>query len=245
MLQLKNINVSFEKKQVIKSLSLDCNPGEVTTIVGLNGVGKTTLFNCILRKIDFSGSVSINNKPVESKDIGYFPQHPPTSIPMRISVLDVIARSFQVLRRDYFCNKVSRNLANILLEEMEIHHLKSMQMSHLSGGQMQLVRMTLALVHEPRLLLLDEPLSFLDEKRKLSFIDYICKITRQRKLITLMISHEIAISTNKSDCIFAMSPQGLKGIKVNSKMVCIESMSEALDLDKNNLMAYYNFPEVC
>ncbi len=239
MLQIKNINVSFGRKEVIKSLSLDCNSGHVTTIVGLNGVGKTTLLQCILKNINFSGCILINNNPVELKNIGYFPQHHPPSFPMHVSVFDVIIRSLQVLRGDFFCKRSSRNLANVLLEEMEIYHLKDIQITDLSGGQLQLVRLALALVHKPELLLLDEPLSFLDEKRKLSFINYICKLTRERKLITLMISHEIAISTNKSDFVFGMCSQGLKVIKGPSTMVRIGSLCEALGLDQNGLMAHY------
>lgn len=71
MLTLENLSISLGDKSIIKSLSADFKSGDVNGIFGLNGIGKTTLFNCIYGLVKYSGEIMLDNRPVIKDDISY------------------------------------------------------------------------------------------------------------------------------------------------------------------------------
>jgi Cu-processing system ATP-binding protein len=159
LIELKNIEKSFGKYQVLKDISLNIEPGKITAIVGPNGSGKTTIIKSILGLVKpDKGEILINNKSVIKehlyrKDIGYMPQV--ASFPDNLTVTEVFNMISDLRKQSVNGNA---NLINILQLESEMNK----KIKTLSGGNKQKVSACIALMFDPKIIILDEPTAGLD-----------------------------------------------------------------------------------
>lgn len=159
MIELKNIEKTFGKYQVLKDISLNIEPGKITAIVGPNGSGKTTIIKSILGLVKpDKGEILINNKSVIKehlyrKDIGYMPQV--ASFPDNLTVTEVFNMISDLRKQSVNGNA---NLINILQLEPEMNK----KIKTLSGGNKQKVSACIALMFDPKIIILDEPTAGLD-----------------------------------------------------------------------------------
>src|SRR6266498_1158092 len=168
-LSLKNIEAGYGDKVIVKDVSLDVRPKEAMVIMGPSGCGKTTLFLAILGILTPSkGQILLNDHdlvklPIESRNIGYLPQAKNYGLFPHLSVLDNVAYGLRVHGVD---RKERDKRARKMLELVELHGLAKRPVDELSGGQSQRIGLARALAIEPQLLLLDEPLSNVDQVTK-------------------------------------------------------------------------------
>jgi len=159
LIELKNIEKTFGKYQVLKDISLNIEPGKITAIVGPNGSGKTTIIKSILGLVKpDKGEILINNKSVIKehlyrKDIGYMPQV--ASFPDNLTVTEVFNMISDLRKQSVNGNA---NLINILQLEPEMNK----KIKTLSGGNKQKVSACIALMFDPKIIILDEPTAGLD-----------------------------------------------------------------------------------
>jgi len=159
LIELKNIEKTFGKYQVLKDISLNIEPGKITAIVGPNGSGKTTIIKSILGLVKpDKGEILINNKSVIKehlyrKDIGYMPQV--ASFPDNLTVTEVFNMISDLRKQSVNGNA---NLVNILQLESEMNK----KIKTLSGGNKQKVSACIALMFDPKIIILDEPTAGLD-----------------------------------------------------------------------------------
>ena len=190
ILEIKNLSFAYDKYVVFKDLNFKLESPNVLSILGPNGIGKTTLIKCLLGiKKKTSGEILIDNKDIdkfEKKDfysfVAYLKQGgKETSI---YTVLDTVLLGLAsqinplLKPKDSDIEKVHK-----ILEELGIYHLKDKHVSKLSGGEAQMVFMARALVREPKILILDEPESNLDYRNQLLMLDTITRLKEQGKLI--------------------------------------------------------------
>ena len=156
-LEIKNGNFSYtDGNPILKDINLKIESGEIFTILGQNGIGKTTLLKCINGVLKWnSGEVFIDNKKVDSikdlKDIAYVPQAHSFSFSYTVRELSIMGRA-KYLNIFSTPSKSDYDVVEKVLDEMGISHLKDRKCSELSGGQLQLVFLARALVGEPKIL---------------------------------------------------------------------------------------------
>ena len=156
-LEIKNGNFSYtDGNPILKDINLKIDSGEIFTILGQNGIGKTTLLKCINGVLKWnSGEVFIDNKKVDSikdlKDIAYVPQAHSFSFSYTVKELSIMGRA-KYLNIFSTPSKSDYDIVEKVLDEMGILHLKDRKCSELSGGQLQLVFLARALVGEPKIL---------------------------------------------------------------------------------------------
>ncbi len=195
MFDIRNASFTYPTAKVptFKGLNFSLKPGEVMTILGRNGIGKTTLVKCLTGIYRFTeGEVSINGKPaggtVALKDVSYVPQTHGLAFPY--SVFDMVlmgrTRKMGVLA---IPSKNDRATTCQVLEEMSISHLAERKCNELSGGQMQLVYIARALVGEPKILVMDEPESALDFKNQFKILRLISNLSRERGITCIINTH--------------------------------------------------------
>ncbi len=167
--QVKNLSFSYGSHQVLHDISFDVEDGEFLSILGCNGVGKSTLFRCVLGLLNnYSGQVIINGVDTRSfppskmaKLAAYIPQN--CSPAFNFSVEDIVlmgtTAGLSAMRSP---GKKEMERVNWALDKIGIEHLRKRCFHHISGGERQLAVIARALVQDAKLLMLDEPTASLD-----------------------------------------------------------------------------------
>jgi len=167
MLKAKNLHKSYRKKEVVRGVNIEVEPGQVVGLLGPNGAGKTTCFYMIVGLVPTDkGSITVDevditHKPVNvrsSLGVGYLPQE--ASVFRKLSVRDNIMAILE-LRRELDVD--GRNeILQTLMEELGVSHLTDRMGQVLSGGERRRVEIARALAARPRFILLDEPFAGVD-----------------------------------------------------------------------------------
>ena len=185
---IESLNFSYRNEEVFKNLNLNFKSGVLNLISGPSGSGKTTLLNLIagLEKPS-SGSIilddiiqSNNDKFVEpeNRNIGFvfqdFALFPHLNVKQNIE----------------FSRKGNEDLFNKLINRLNIASHLSKYPHELSGGQQQRVSIARALFSEPKILLIDEPISNQDKNNKIEIIEIISEFIKAKEIICILVSHE-------------------------------------------------------
>ena len=185
---IKSLNFSYRNEEVFNDLNLDFKSGVLNLISGPSGSGKTTLLNLIagLEKpssglIVLDDIVQSNNDKFvepENRNIGFvfqdFALFPHLNVKQNIE----------------FSRKGNEHLFNKLINKLNIASHLSKYPHELSGGQQQRVSIARALFSEPKILLIDEPISNQDKNNKIEIIEIISEFIKEKKIICILVSHE-------------------------------------------------------
>lgn len=203
-MQLVNLEVSYRQKPVLKDISATLRGGQLTSIIGPNGTGKTTLIKAVANLVKAGGRIVLQNsegsKPARDQ-IAYVPQMATTATDLSVFEMVLLGR---VKDLGWKVEKRHLDAAAGILNELGLASLSYSPFSRLSGGQRQLVTMAQALVSRPRVLLLDEPTSALDLRHQLEVMEIAQRYTRQTGAITLVVLHDLALAARYSDQIFLL-----------------------------------------
>ena len=177
--EVKDVSKSFDGRPILKKLSLKVFPGECVGVLGPNGCGKTTLFSmCIGEQNVEGGKIFLNSKSIEqipihlrSKEgLGYLPQQ--RSV-FNMSVYDNVLGIAQI---SISGSEKQKEITEKLLDEFNLQHLRSLNASVLSGGEIRRLMMARVMINKPKIVLLDEPLAALDPLVIQDIQKYILKI---------------------------------------------------------------------
>lgn len=184
----QNVNLSFDKSQVLIDINLDVPEKEFLGIIGPNGGGKSTLLKTLLGLLTpNSGKVEIFGKPVKEnrKLLGYVPQYSNFPKDYPISVKEVI----QMGRLGNKNSKSSAKKISDLLDQVGLGGFEKRTVTELSGGEKQRVLIARALATEPKILLLDEPTASIDIKAGQNFYDLMHQLNEEMTIV--LVSHDI------------------------------------------------------
>ncbi len=192
LISARDIDVEIGLKKILDGARLEISAGEIVTLIGPNGAGKTTLVKVILGLLNPTRGVVERRLNLR---IGYVPQQFSIDplIPLnvyRLMTLTVKAARAQVLQA---------------LETTGASHLIDQSVSSLSGGEQQRVLLARALLREPDLLILDEPVQGVDFSGQVALYQLISDIRQQRGCAILMISHDLHIVMAQSDRVICLN----------------------------------------
>jgi molybdate transport system ATP-binding protein/molybdate/tungstate transport system ATP-binding protein len=194
MLELVNVTKKFRGGFRLGPINLKVNDNEILVMIGPTGSGKTTILNLIsgLLKPD-SGSICINgvditNLPVEFRKVGYIFQNP--SLFPHLNVYENISFGLSNKRRRSDGESIDDLGITKLIKDLEISHLLTRYIQGLSGGEIQKVSLARMLVTRPRVMLMDEPLSHLDNSTKRKLRLQLRRILKERQTMpTIYVTH--------------------------------------------------------
>ena len=190
-LELHNLNINYDNRPVIRDLSLDINDGEIVSLLGPSGVGKTTILKAIAGLLPpASGRIIIDGRPVdhlpaEKRDAVLIFQKP-----LLFPFLNVGQNIGFGLKMAQIKRLAASKQIDKIIEITGLTGLKNRKIHQLSGGQQQRVALARGLVLEPSILLLDEPLSNLDAKLRLQMRELISNVQSRTGTTMLFVTHD-------------------------------------------------------
>ncbi len=202
LIEVKNLTMSYEREEVLHSVSFSLGEGEWLSIVGENGSGKTTLLKGIAGLLPLkSGSIDFGGG-LTRKGIGYLPQQTAVQRDFPACVHEVVLSGCTGGARLLgMRSRADRQRAHDAIHMLGIEHIHHKPYCDLSGGQQQRVLLARALCATEKLLILDEPVTGLDPIVSAELYESIAKLNRENKIAVIMVSHDIAGAVKYSDKI--------------------------------------------
>ena len=206
IIELKNLSKNFGDNQVLKGIDLNIYENEFLTLLGPSGCGKSTLLRSLagLEQIN-SGRIILDGKditdvPVQKRGIGMvFQQY---SLFQNMNVEENIAFGLKIAKVDK--NQIAQKVQRAI-EMVDLVGKEKSYPSQLSGGQQQRVAIARAIVMEPKVLLLDEPLSAIDAKLRRELQEKIKRVQKELKITTIFVTHDQDEAMIMSDKIHLMN----------------------------------------
>ena len=197
LVSLRRVSVSYDGHDALKEVDLDIYPDDFLGIIGPNGGGKTTLVKAIVGTIPYRGTISYSPQLFRGKErlIGYMPQQSIFDRSFPISVLEVVMSGLQG-QRGFHARYASgdRAKAQELLRTAGIDGIARKPIGEISGGQMQRALLCRAVISDPKLLILDEPANFVDNRYENELYRMLAEL--HGRMAIVMISHDLGTITS-------------------------------------------------
>lgn len=246
--EVKNGSFSYKAgTPVLQDVSFSIQSGQVLSILGPNGVGKTTLLRCMMGMLRWSGGGSfldgenIADIPHQTlwKRIAYVPQA--KTLPFAFSVEEMILMG-RSAHTGLFGNpgQQGRALCRQAMEAVGIGHMKDRYCNQISGGELQMVLIARALCTQPAMLILDEPESNLDFRNQLIILNTIERLSKQDGLCCIFNTHYPAHALKISDQSLLLLRQGESIFGPAQNVVNAENMRDIFQVNVDIKQAFYN-----
>jgi len=207
-LLINKISKTFDKKPIVRDISLNIQKGEIVGLLGPNGAGKTTIFYIIVGLIKpdagsiFLDKVNVSNLPIYirgKKGISYLPQEP--SIFRGMNVEDNLMSIIEIIEKDKYKHQI---ILENLLNEFDIIHIRKSKSIVLSGGERRRLEIARTLASKPSYLLLDEPLTGIDPV-SIEEIKTIIKRLKDKNIGILITDHNVRETLSIVDKVYIVN----------------------------------------
>jgi len=206
-----NLSVSFDGKPILRNVSFSVAASTSLAIIGPNGAGKSTLLKCLLRLLTpDTGSILLFDSPITdcpyrelAKQVGYVPQSGVEHVPYTVEEFVLMARYAYLNPFSHF-TETDKNVTLRAMEQTEVLPFAQRRMHTLSGGERQKVFIAAALTQEPRIMLLDEPTTFLDYRHQVEVLALISKLRRDTGVTVITVTHDLNQGVFEFDAVLAL-----------------------------------------
>lgn len=209
LLKLENVSKKFNNELIFSNISFSVKEGEIFSIVGKSGIGKSTLAKIIIGLIKpTSGRILFNNSDISKRkisDIQMIFQDPYSALNEKMTVEEIIKEPLIVNKQDNINKRVTE-----MLNFLKLIDFKTKYPSELSGGQRQRVIVGAAMILKPKLVICDEPIASLDLTIQEQIIQLIKFFNKKYRTTFIFISHDLQIVKHISDTIFKMEVKNEK-----------------------------------
>lgn len=209
LLKLENVSKKFNNELIFSNISFSVKEGEIFSIVGKSGIGKSTLAKIIIGLIKpTSGRILFNNSDISKRkisDIQMIFQDPYSALNEKMTVEEIIKEPLIVNKQDNINECVTE-----MLNFLKLIDFKTKYPSELSGGQRQRVIVGAAMILKPKLVICDEPIASLDLTIQEQIIQLIKFFNKKYRTTFIFISHDLQIVKHISDTIFKMEVKNEK-----------------------------------
>lgn len=236
--EVRNGTFGYDKRLILNNISFDVKKGEVLSVLGSNGVGKTTLLKCMMGFLKWQkGQSYIDGVPLTDishkelwKRIAYVPQAKGAAFAYTALDMVVLGRSAHIgtFRQP---RKEDTDIALKAMDDIGILYLKDKLCTRMSGGELQMVLIARALTVFPEMLVLDEPESNLDFKNQLIILDSIKKLSGERNISAIVNTHYPAHALQLSDKALMMNKDGTSFYGKANEVINEENMRKVFSVN--------------
>ena len=188
-IRASNLSLSLANNSILNDINLEANPGEIHCIVGPNGGGKTSTLRCLLGQMPHTGDIQFEWG--KNKSIGYVPQFLDFDKTLPITVNNFMGMVCQNTPAFLGLRKNNKGLVASALAKVKLENKEKTMIGMLSGGERQRLLFAQAMIPEPSLVILDEPMTSLDEAGITIFENLIKELAAEGKTI-LWVNHDMA-----------------------------------------------------
>ena len=210
-MEVKTLSFAYGKNRVLKDISFRIKEGDITTIMGANGCGKTTLFSLMTRNLyPRRGDIFLKGKNIQNlglkefaRSVSIVHQYNTSSDDITVERLVSFGRTphMKMMRGR---SEEDERLIRWAMEVTNVEKYRDREISRLSGGQRQRVWIAMALAQNTKILFLDEPTTYLDIRYQIEILELVKKLNREFGITIIMVLHDINQAIYFSDCVIGL-----------------------------------------
>lgn len=236
--ELKNITFGYDKRKILNDISINILSGSFTSIIGPNGSGKSTLLKVISSLIaPESGVINLEGIDIKSmsqldiaRKVAVVPQE--NNIEYRFTVQDIVMMGrYPHLGRFQTESMGDYKLVGNSLEMTNTLHLKDRYINELSGGEKQRVIIARALAQQPKIILLDEPTSYLDIQHQVEVLELLDNLNKKEGLTVIAILHDINLAARFSSDMILLKNGVMIGKGSPKEVITLENLKNVYEID--------------
>ena len=236
-LSAEKISVTLGGKEILRDVSCDFADGKRTAIIGPNGAGKSTLLKvlCLLNE-KFSGTVTLDGQDIRtlgrknlSQVMAILPQE--RDAPQDTTVRQLVSFG-RFPHRKFFGGESTEDVAAIsnALELTQLTDFENRQVANLSGGERQRAWLAMTLAQRPKILLLDEPTTYLDIAHQLEVMDIIANVNKKFRTTIIMVLHDINHARLYSDEVLIVKDKRIFAAGDPKKILTAQMLGEVFNV---------------
>ncbi len=230
IITVENLHFRYEQTLALEAVNLSIARGDFMAVIGPNGGGKTTLMRLMLGLLKpFAGQIAVfGDAPAQHPDrVGYVPQHSNTAPGFPATVEQIVLMGLPARRqgrgiRRFFHTATERAHAAETMQAAGVLELRHKRLNALSGGQRQRVLIARALMTQPELLILDEPLSNIDPYGRQCILETLNQLPQGTTVV--MVSHDLGITANAVNRVVAVNRFVIAGADANLSQEMLDLM---------------------
>ena len=235
----RDFAAGYDGNKFIESINFSLEKAEWVGIIGSNGSGKSTLLKGISRIIEaYSGNVYLYGHDIHlssskeiAKKVSVLPQQQKANLPLTVYELVSLGRSPHKKWWELELNEDDHLKIEKAIDLADMRTFKNKPIHSLSGGQRQRAFLALALAQDTKIILLDEPTTFLDIRYQLQFLDLLKRLKKEQELSIITVIHDINLAARYCDRIAVMKEGDLLGIDIPRKILTNEMMLRAFNVE--------------
>ena len=241
-LLFKSFCTGYEGKTIISDLNLKIKSGEWVGVIGSNGSGKSTLLKGIAKIIPIqSGDLFLNESSIRilstkrmAKWISYLPQNLNSNLPITVNDLVALGRSPHKHFWEFDLNANDLSIIKEALDLCKLNKYSNQPLNSLSGGQRQRAYLALTIAQQTKIILLDEPTTFLDINFQILMLDLIKNLNKKNKITIITVIHDINLALRYCDRLAIFKKGNLLTIDEPIKALSRETIKEAFSVESLN-----------
>ena len=245
-LQLDQLAVGYRQKALIRDIGIGVERAEIVTLIGPNGSGKSTILKTIARQLaPVGGDIWLAEDREKSSSLKKLEQYAPDELARQMAVMltgrvrtelmtcrDVAAMGrYPYTGRLGILSEADERKVDEALAAVHAQHLSDRPFDAVSDGERQRILLARAICQEPKIIVLDEPTSFLDIRHKLELLDILYKMSREQGITVVMSMHEIDLAMKISDRVICVKGEEIFACGKPSEILNDETVLRLYDLD--------------
>ncbi|MFI3209559.1 MAG: metal ABC transporter ATP-binding protein [Peptostreptococcaceae bacterium] len=230
--KISNLSVKKGNNTILEDINLHLHCGELVALIGVNGCGKSTLLKSIIGENEFSGSLeffSEDDKQIKKPIIGYVPQKLDFDYTSPITVNDLFNATYG--NKSLLFSKRNKEKTLEVLRKVDSEKLIDKKLGFLSGGELQRVLLALSLTPLPNILLLDEPVSGVDQAGLKIFYEIVSNLRNINDLCIVLVSHDFSLVKEYADKVVFLNNKSVELVDTPQRVFNNRNVQEIFRLN--------------
>ncbi|AUM86474.1 Fe(3+)-dicitrate ABC transporter ATP-binding protein [Clostridium botulinum] len=251
-IETKNLDIAYEDTLIVKELNMQIPKGKITSIIGANGCGKSTILKAVGRILKpKKGVVHLSGQDISklstkeiAKKMAILPQNP--TAPSGLTVSELVAYG-RFPHQKGFGNltEEDKRIVKWALAATKLSEFERREVDTLSGGQRQRVWIAMALAQQTDLILLDEPTTYLDLAHQLEVLKLLYELNRNQKCTIVMVLHDLNLAARFSDYIIAIKKGAIIKYGTPEEVMTLEVLRKIFNINADIVIEPKSNRPVC